>query len=71
MIFIDSFRDVGNILGQGIKKALVLEYLDISNNPLTAEDIVNLLNSISVPTSLKSLGITHVLVDEQLEKVLE
>jgi len=67
--FVDSFRDVGKILGQGIKKALVLEHLDISNNPLTAEDIVDLLDSISVSTSLKNLGITHVLVDEQLEKV--
>lgn len=64
-----SFSDVGKIVGQGIKKATALEHLDISNNPLTAEDVVDLLNSVVLPTSLKSLGITHVFVDEQLEKV--
>lgn len=64
-----SFRDVGKILGQGIRKTTVLERLDLSNNPLTAEDLLDLVNSVIVPTSLKVLGITHVLVDEQLANV--
>ena len=66
-----SFSDVGKILGQGINQTTTLEHLDLSNNPLTDEDIVDILSCIANPTSLRSLGITHVFVDEQVEKVIK
>lgn len=65
----DSFRNIGEILGLGIRKATTLEDLNISYNPLTTEDIVAVLNSILEPTSLRCLRISHVFVDEHLEKV--
>lgn len=71
MLFICSFRNVGKILGQGIQNTIVLEHLDISNNPLTTDDIVDILNCVVESTSLRSLAISHVIVDEQLKKVLK
>jgi len=58
-------------LGQGINQTTILEHLDLSNNPLTDVDIVDILNCIATPTSLKSLWITHVFADEQIEKVIK
>lgn len=66
-----SFSDVGKILGQGINQTTRLEHLDLSNNPLTDEDIVDILNGIVNPTSLRSLWIKHVFVNEQIEKVIK
>lgn len=66
-----SFSDVGKILGQGINQTTRLENLDLSNNPFTDEDIVDILNGIVNPTSLQSLGIKHVFVNEQIEKVIK
>lgn len=68
-MYIRSFRNVGKILSQGIQNATTLEHLDISNNPLTTDDIIDLLNGVVESTSLMSLGITHVIVNEQLKKV--
>lgn len=58
-------------MGQGIKKTSTLEHLDLSYNPLTTGDIVELLNCVVPPTSLRSLGIIHVLVEEEVEKVFK
>lgn len=65
-----SFSDVGKILGQGINHTTRLEHLDLSNNPLTNDDIIDILNGIANPTSLRSLSINHVFVEEQVEKVI-
>ncbi|XP_029344400.1 uncharacterized protein LOC100571395 [Acyrthosiphon pisum] len=66
----NNFSDIGKILGQGINHTTRLEHLDLSNNPLTNEDIVDILSGIVNPTSLRSLGLTHVFVDEQVEKAI-
>ncbi|XP_022177348.1 leucine-rich repeat-containing protein 74A-like [Myzus persicae] len=66
----NNFSDVGKILGQGINLTTRLEHLDLSNNPLTNEDIVDILSGIVNPTSLRSLGISHVFVDEQVETAI-
>jgi len=66
-----SFSDVGKILGQGINQTTRLEHLDLSNNPLTNEDIVDILSGIVDPTSLRSLGLTHVFVNEKVENVIK
>lgn len=68
---LNSFSDVGKILGQGINQTTRLQNLDLSNNPFTDEDIVDILNGIVNPTSLRSLGIKHVFVNEQIEKVIK
>lgn len=52
-----------------MRKSISVEHLDISNNPLSSKDITEMLNAIKEPSSLKMLSLTHVIVDEKIEKV--
>lgn len=64
-----SFRNIGEFWSPGLKNNITLEELHISYNPITVDDIVELLNSVVEPSSLKILGMTHVFVDERIENV--
>ncbi|XP_050534760.1 leucine-rich repeat-containing protein 74B-like [Daktulosphaira vitifoliae] len=66
----NNLKNIGSIFGKGMKKSISVEHLDISNNPLAPEDIMEMLNAIIEPSSLKILSLTHVLVDEKIEKAI-